>query len=119
MAKPKVFLPQVPSRIDKGTRLWVPTINLEPAKRFGELVTLMPPEANRLHDSPDMLTLLRAKMLHFTENDFVCCVGDPGLIAFAAITASHIVGKTGTVQLLKWDRFAGDGGDYIVLRHKP
>lgn len=117
MSKAKVFLPQVPSRMDKGTRLWVPTVNLEPAKNFGELVVLMPPEASRLHDSPDMLNMLRAKMLSFSDDDYLCCIGDPGLIAFAAITAARMTG--GNVKLLKWDRFAGNGGDYIVLQHKP
>ena len=117
MTKPKVYMPQVPSRIDNATKLWVPTVNVDPAKQFGEIVVLLPPEATRLHDSPEMLNLLRAKMLSFSEDDYVCCIGDPGLIAFTAITAARMTG--GNVKLLRWDRFAGRGGDYIVLHHKP
>ncbi|HEX8552788.1 MAG TPA: hypothetical protein VF681_14670 [Abditibacteriaceae bacterium] len=109
---PKVFLPQVPSRIDIATRLWVPTVDIEPARKFGELVTLLPPEASRLRDSPDMLALLRERLEGAKESDFLCCIGDPGLIAFAAIAMSQQT--RGMVRLLKWDRHARE---YIVLRY--
>jgi len=101
---PKVYAPQVPSKYDQATKLWIPAINLEPAKTFGELVVMLPPNANRLHINP-LITVLREQMENFTTDDYIVAVGDPSLIAAAACIA---VKKTnGLLRILKWDRMAG------------
>lgn len=98
---PKVYAPQVPSKYDAATKLWVPSINLEPAKAFGDLVIMLPPNANRLHINP-LVVALREQMKEFSTDDYVIAVGDPSLIAAAACIAAK---KTsGLLRILKWDR---------------
>lgn len=98
---PKVYAPQVPSRYDAATKLWVPSINLVPANQFGQLVVMLPPNANRLHISP-LVTALKEQMKDFGPEDYIVAVGDPSLIAAASCIA---VRKTqGLLRILKWDR---------------
>lgn len=98
---PKVYAPQVPSKFDPATKLWVPSINLDPAKQFGDVVVMLPPNANRLHINP-LVVALREQMKDFSDEDYVVAVGDPSLIAAAACIA---VKKTnGLLRILKWDR---------------
>lgn len=97
---PKVYAPQVPSKYDAATRLWVPSVNLTPASAFGEVVVMLPPNANRLHIAP-LITALREQMKEFSDEDYVIAVGDPSLIAAASCIAAR---KTGTLRILKWDR---------------
>lgn len=101
----KVYAPQQPSRFDTTLSMWVPTMNMQPARKFGELVILLPPDANRLHTAP-LLATLKERMEKFTADDWLICVGDPSLIAAAACIASRKTG--GILRLLKWDRMAGD-----------
>ena len=100
----KVYAPQVPSKYDPATKLWVPSINLDPANTFGEVVVMLPPNANRLHINP-LIVALREQMKDFNENDYIVAVGDPSLIAAASCIA---VRKTnGLLKILKWDRQTG------------
>lgn len=101
---PKVYAPQVPSKFDPGTKLWVPSINLEPAKLYGELVVMLPPNANRLHINP-LVVALREQMKDFTNDDYIVAVGDPSLIAAASCIATRKTG--GFLRILKWDRLTG------------
>lgn len=97
----KVYAPQVPSKYDPATKLWVPSINLEPARTFGDLVVMLPPNANRLHINP-LVVALREQMKDFSADDYVIAVGDPSLIAAAACIAAKKTG--GLLRVLKWDR---------------
>lgn len=97
----KVYAPQVPSKYDPATKLWVPSINLEPASSFGEIVVMLPPNANRLHINP-LIAALREQMKDYTEEDYVVAVGDPSLIAAVSCIAVRKTG--GLLRILKWDR---------------
>ena len=97
----KVYAPQVPSKYDPATKLWLPSINLDPAKTFGEVVVMLPPNANRLHINP-LIVALRDQMKEFTEDDYIVAVGDPSLIAAASCIAVRKTG--GLLRILKWDR---------------
>lgn len=108
----KVFVPQMPSRFDTSIRAWVPTVNMEPAKAYGELVVMLPPEANRLNIAP-LVDMLKDKMQHFSETDYVVAVGDPSLLAAACCIAARRCG--GLVRMLKWDRNAVD---YIAVEFR-
>ena len=99
----KVYAPQVPSKYDPATRLWVPSINLEPAKEFGDLVVMLPPNANRLHINP-LIVALREQMKDYGPDDHIVAVGDPSLIAAAACLAAKKTG--GLLRILKWDRLS-------------
>lgn len=98
---PKVYAPQIPSKFDVATKLWMPSINLDPAKQHGEVVVMLPPNANRLHISP-LIVALREQMKDFTAEDYVVAVGDPSLIAAASCLAVKKTG--GLLRILKWDR---------------
>lgn len=101
---PKVYAPQLPSRYDAATKLWIPTLNMDPAKRYGELVVLLPPNANRMHTAP-LTAAMRDGMEAFCEEDYLVCVGDPTLIAAAALIAARKTG--GRLKMLRWDRLQG------------
>lgn len=109
---PKVYAPQVPSRYDAATKLWIPSLNMEPAKAHGELVVMLPPNANRLHIAP-LVVALREQMKDFTAEDYLVAVGDPSLIACAACIAAKK--NNGVLRLLKWDRQANT---YLVVEAK-
>jgi hypothetical protein len=101
----KVFIPQLPSRYDAASRLWIPTVNIHPAEKFGELITMLPPGAGRTHVAP-LVTAMREQMRDYCDADFIVAVGDPSLIAAAACIAAK---KTsGILRILKWDRIAAD-----------
>ena len=68
---------------------------------FGELVVMLPPNANRLHINP-LVVALREQMKDFGPDDYVIAVGDPSLIAAAACIATKKTG--GLLRILKWDR---------------
>ena len=105
----RVFAPQQPSRFDTSTRLWIPTMNMEPARKHRELVVLLPPNANRLHIMP-LLTALREGMATYTADDWIVAVGDPSLLAAAACIAARKTG--GLLRILKWDKMSSD---YIAM----
>lgn len=110
---PKVYVPQVPSKYDAATKLWVPTINLDPAKMFGELAVMLPPNANRLHINP-LVGALREQMKDYSSDDHIVAVGDPSLIAAAACIAVRKTG--GLLKILKWDR---QTSNYISVEARP
>lgn len=99
----KVYVPQQPSRFDSATRLWIPTINLDSAKAFGEVLVMLPPNANRLHTAP-LVAALKEQMAECTAEDYIVAVGDPSLIAAAACIAARKTG--GLLRMLKWDRMS-------------
>jgi hypothetical protein len=84
-------------------------MNMEPARKHGELVVLLPPNANRLHIMP-LLTALREGMATYTADDWIVAVGDPSLLAAAACIAARKTG--GLLRMLKWDKMSSD---YIAM----
>jgi hypothetical protein len=109
---PKVYAPQQPCKHDRATGLDVPTVNLGISRPFGELVVLLPANANRLHSAP-LVDAMHAGMKHFSKEDYLIAVGDPTLIAAAAVLAYQ---KTGHLRMLRWDRLTSD---YIEVLIKP
>lgn len=109
---PKVFVPQVPSRFDRAARIWVPIVDLSSAKQYGELVELLPPEANRLHTGP-LVAAMKESMAQITEQDWLVAVGDPSLIAAAAAIAAARC--HGALRILKWDRITST---YLAVEMK-
>lgn len=97
---PKVYIPQVPSRFDPGTGLFIPTVSMHTADKFGDRVECLPPGAGRLHVA-QIAVALREKLRDITEDDWLVAVGDPSMIAAASVIMFK---KTGKLRLLKWDR---------------
>jgi hypothetical protein len=100
-----VYVPQQPSRWDADLSLWIPTMNLRPAEKYGTLSIMLPPNLSNAMLAP-LVEALKEKMSAFTRNDYLVAIGDPSLIAAAAgIALRHTFG---TLKLLKWDRQAKD-----------
>ena len=101
---PKVFVTQVPTKKDKATGARIPVVNIGPAAKYGEVITLMPPEA-AFYATADMVRQLRAGLqgYDFDNGDCVIALGDPSIIiAVGAILAA----RTRKIRVLKWDRLA-------------
>lgn len=106
---PKVYVPHVPSRYDSTVKAWVPTVDLSKAERFGEIVVLLKPDTYRLAIS-QLIPGMKEKMRGFGPTDYIVALGDPSVIAAAAMIASSMNG--GQILMLKWDR---NMGDYLQL----
>jgi len=97
----KVFVPQVPSRYDQSINSWVPIINLDSAKVFGEIEVLLPPEAGRM--LPEQIqSILSDKLYNISEEDWLLATGDPILIGItAALAANRLEGR---LRILRWNK---------------
>lgn len=99
----KVYVPQVPSRYDQHIQSWVPTVNLDPAKAFGQIEILLPPEAGRM--APESLYKILLKgMEKITKDDWLLATGDP--IITAIVTTLAVQKLDGLLRLLRWDKRA-------------
>jgi hypothetical protein len=96
----RVFIPQLPSRFDTTVDAWVPTVNVDPAKRFGELHIMLPPEASRL-DVAAVTIALKRMMQDYGPDDYVLAAGDPMVLSIVAVLAER---AAGVLRMLKWDR---------------
>ena len=101
----RVFIPQVPSRFDAKARRWLPSVNLQPAERFGTLVVMFEPGGFDVALAP-CVSAMREQMRDFGESDLIVAVGDPSLTAAAFAIAARKTG--GKIRLLKWDRHISD-----------
>ena len=97
----KVFVPQVPSRYDSDIGRWVPTVNLDPAKAFGELDVLLPPEAGRM-PAEELVGILTGALENITERDWLLATGDPAVMAIAMTIA--VRNLDGLLRILRWDK---------------
>lgn len=98
----KVFIPNLPTRHDEATQQRVPSLDLNPAAQFGELVTLT---EGALHDLPALHrardAIRIATMKDLRPQDCILCVGD---VALTALCIAHALARNGHVTLLRWDR---------------
>ena len=79
----------------------VPNRNVLPAKKFGELILMLPPGDVVLSAAPTV-SRLKKKLKDFKDGDYILTMGDPIAIALAGAIASDI--NNGKVNFLKWDR---------------
>ena len=102
---PRVFIPQVPSRFDGGSNLWIPTVNVSRAKDFGDLVVMLPPAASRTGIDACAASIAR-QMEDYGPEDYLIAIGDPTLYAVAACCAARQT--DGLLRMLKWDRISSN-----------
>lgn len=99
----KVYVVQNPHRQVNGKL--VPTFNLDPAKKHGELVFLLSPSA-RPFQSEHVVGVLREGLKEYSSDDYLLLIGNPALIGMATAIAAHF--NDGSVKLLQWDGVRGE-----------
>lgn len=107
-----VYCPQRPARWDGDAKLWIPTVNINPATKWGELKIMFDQSVSRGTEVPT--EAMRKIMADFTKDDFVCAIGDPALLAIACCLAVQKTG--GLLRLLRWDRQAHE---YFLIEERP
>lgn len=80
---------------------WVPLFDLTAALQYGEIMVLMPAGASLFSTVPTVRSL-KDKLEQFCDEDYLLPMGDPAIMAVAAMIAAHNNG--GRVKILKWDR---------------
>ena len=74
------------------------------ALNYGEIKFLFTERAQLVYSAGSVIHKLRKKLDKFNDEDFLLLVGDPAIIAVAAVVASEA--NSGKFKLLKWDRIA-------------
>ena len=84
-----------------GTGTWVPTIDLRPVKKYGDVRILQPP--GKVTVTPAVMArIMRTELQHFSDEDFIVCVGPPVVMVAAGIVAAN--NNNGKVKFLEWDK---------------
>jgi len=100
----KVFIPSIPTRWDKATSTRVPTIDVNAASQFGDLILLVD-EAAAGADIQSQIERIETgiddELTDPLGEYYLLCVGDIPLIAAAA---HYIQDHHGFISLLRWDR---------------
>lgn len=98
----KVFIPNLPTRHDEATQQRVPSLDLNPAAQFGELVTLTEGPISDLPALRSARDVIRTKTLKdIGPGDCILCVGD---VALTALCIAYALTRNGAVTILRWDR---------------
>jgi hypothetical protein len=84
----------------------VRSLDLSDAKRFGDLVFLLPDDKDKVHAPAQATRIVRQKLFahEYARGDHVLCLGDPSAIAVVVATALEVL--PGWLSLLRWDKDA-------------
>lgn len=93
-----VHIPNVPMRWDVILQKLVPTMDLEPATKFGDLEVMTKRDPR---DSAAISEVRRKAASSVRTTDYILCVGDPVLIGVAVADALNAFGSC---QLLRWNK---------------
>jgi hypothetical protein len=97
-----VYVPQVPLTSNGGQDTVRPRVDLRPAERYGKLCYLIE-WVNLDEVNPTALLYeLREKLKNYNDDDYLLMVGNPTLMALAALVASEQ--NDGRISLLYWRR---------------
>lgn len=107
----RVFIPILPTRYDKATDKRVPSLDLNAAAKYGELVNMLIGPVGK-EELPEALDNIREQSQYIEKNDLVLVVGDVVLVAAAIAYVSQ---RNGSVNVLRWDR---QRRDYDVVKVK-
>ncbi len=116
MSKPRVFVIAHPTRYDSFSKRYVPAFDLSPAREYGDLFYVLPPDSSR-GDPQAYLPMLQEKFAAFTKDDFLLPIGNPILIAWGSALAAKAAG--GALQILEWPRLHDPrAGRYYLISEK-
>jgi hypothetical protein len=89
---------------------FVRKFDLTSAERFGALEVLVS-SAQSMFSSVPVVRQLRERLADFGEDDYLLPIGDPSVMAAAAMVAG--ARNNGRIKILKWDR---RGGCYVPVQ---
>src|SRR5574343_1813958 len=72
---------------------------------FGEIEVLLPPDKQLTFSPGPIIHILRTKLAHFTDEDYILLIGDPAAIGVVCACAAEW--NQGRFKMLKWDRQTG------------
>ena len=101
---PKVFITQIPKKMNLSTGEMFPIIDLEPAIEFGTLTVMFDWMPN-LIETKNVLERVQQKLksYNFKDGDSIICTGDPMAFAFSC---AYLGAKFGIFNYLKWNKSA-------------
>ena len=85
-----------------GTKAGTPKINIVGAKKYGDVISLLPELSQIIFSPGPLIFKLRAGLKKFNSKDYLLLTGDPAIIGVACSIVSDIT--NGKYNLLKWDR---------------
>lgn len=96
----KVFVTQVPLRMDPQRGEMVPKIDLNYAKQYGELQVMLTPSAKPFTPQP-IIEQLHEQLAYYSDDDYLLLLGSPAIMGWAAaIAARH---NEGRITILQWN----------------
>jgi hypothetical protein len=119
----RVFVVHQPTGRDRGTGAIKPTMDLSPAREYGELRFILREWENPFNDIDATTAEVRRVLTgEMRGGDWLLLVGNPVLIGIVAAVAAELFGE---LRMLQWDRSAHrylpvtaqlDGGDLSPAR---
>jgi hypothetical protein len=99
----RVFVVHQPTGRDRSTGAIKPTMDLSPAREWGELRFILREWENPFADFDATVAEVRRVLLGegLSDEDWLLLVGNPCLIGLVAAEAARI---TGGLRMLQWDR---------------
>lgn len=102
MRSARAFIVQEPVKFEPTSNAWVRSVDVRPAREWGELEFLLPGNHLLPQDPSAAIEALRAKLADFSDDDYLVLVGDLALVGYAVALAADA--NEGRVATLKWDR---------------
>ena len=93
----KVCIPSIPTRWDAATGSRVPSVDLNPASKYGDLVAMSDGVGN-LHEQ---LAQVAESAETIAVGDLILCVGD---VVLTAAAMAKVNARLCAVRLLRWDK---------------
>lgn len=99
----RVYIVHQPTGRDRGTGAIKPTMDLSPAREFGELRYILREWENPFNDIDATVAEVRRVLVGegLGPEDWLLLVGNPCLIAIVAAEAARVVGS---LRMLQWSR---------------
>ena len=85
-----------------GTQAGTPKINIVGARKYGEVVSLLPELSQIIFSPGPLIFKLRKALANYRTKDYLLLTGDPAIIGVACSIVSDIT--NGKYKLLKWDK---------------
>ncbi len=98
----KVFVASLPTRWDAATKKQVPSLDLNPAMQFGELVILSEGR-KEITEIDETLAAVCERAEEFSDGDHLLLIGDP-IINAAFYSAIEALGRVDEINCLRWVR---------------